>query len=65
MSTRYCPHCGRYVNEQRFDWLLLIVLLLCFLVPGVIYGLYCLMKKSKCPICETELHRGESPLDYS
>ena len=45
--------------------LLLAVLLLCFIVPGVIYVANCLIKKPKCPICETELHRGDSPLDYS
>ena len=63
MVNVYCPHCKRYVPDQRLDWLVLVVLLICFVVPGVIYGLYCLLKRPTCPICGTELSGKDSPLD--
>ena len=50
---RYCKYCKREVKgTKKFNWIIFILGLLLFGVPGLIYLLWYMIKRStKCPIC--------------
>ena len=62
MLRTYCPDCKRYVNE--FDWAILALGLICFVIPGLTYIAYCLLKTPRCPKCGKKLRKGDDPLNY-
>ena len=49
---RYCNNCNQTVAPKKNVSFIVLVLLLLFLIlPGIIYLIYCLVQKGKCPIC--------------
>ena len=52
---QYCQNCKQNVEPKKnISVIGLIILLLLFLVPGIIYLIYCLVQKPKCPICKSQ-----------
>ena len=52
MTMKYCPSCKRNVNtEHSWNVVVLVILLLFFLIPGLIYLAW--KWKRCCPICHT------------
>ena len=48
----YCPNCKQNVTiKPQYNLVALILLLLCGIIPGLIY--YVLKKDNECPICRT------------
>ena len=48
---RYCNNCNQTVAPKKNVSFIVLVLLLLFLIlPGIIYLIYCLVQKGKCPI---------------
>ena len=60
-KNMYCPNCKQYVYARSFNWILLILLLICGLFPGLIYGAYCTFRKKRCPLCELPLSNDMAP----
>jgi len=52
-SPRYCRYCKRMVTPiRRFNWAVMILCFIIFIVPGVLYVVYASFIKPKvCPIC--------------
>ena len=51
-KVRYCNNCNQTVAPKKNVSFIVLVLLLLFLIlPGIIYLIYCLVQKGKCPIC--------------
>jgi len=59
---RYCPQCqqNRYC-DMKINWIIFIILLILGIVLGVIYLLYCYLKKQKCAVCGTDANLMEPP----
>lgn len=58
----YCPNCRvNRVTEVKMNWIILIILLICGVLPGLIYFAYCLMEKQGCPVCGTNKKLMEAP----
>jgi hypothetical protein len=50
----HCEHVGRVEKESKGSCLLMIVLFLCFIVPGIIYMVWMLVNTGyRCPKCKT------------
>lgn len=63
MSGLYCQNCKQYVNGKKFNWLILILLLI-FLFPiGLVYGAYCTFRRPHCPICKMTLYKSSKPAE--
>ena len=60
-KNMYCPNCNQYVYAGSFNWVLLILLLVFFFVPGLIYGAYCTFRKKRCPKCGLPLSKKMQP----
>ncbi len=61
MALQYCPSCKRNVNtEYRLKGVVLILLLIFFIIPGIIYLVWGLTGK-RCPICHTPGKMLEPP----
>ena len=53
-KVRYCNNCNQTVEPKKNVSVIALVLLLLFLIlPGIIYLIYCLVQKGKCPICNS------------
>ena len=51
-KVRYCNNCNQTVAPKKNVSFIILVLLLLFLIlPGIIYLIYCLVQKGKCPMC--------------
>ena len=49
---KYCKNCKQRVEPKKnVSALALIILLLLFILPGILYVIYCLVQKGKCPMC--------------
>ena len=49
---KYCKNCKQRVEPKKnVSALALIILLLLFILPGILYVIYCLVQKGKCPRC--------------
>ena len=49
---QYCQNCNQGVEPKKNMSIIgLIILLLIFIIPGLIYLVYCLVQQPKCPIC--------------
>ncbi len=49
---RHCNNCNQEVEPKKnVHVIALILLLLFFILPGIIYLIYCLVQKGKCPMC--------------
>ena len=57
-KNMYCPNCKQDVYASSFNWLILILLLIFFLIPGLIYGAYCTFRKKRCPKCGLPLKKS-------
>ncbi len=52
MTMKWCPACKRNVNtEPGYSLGILIVLLILFIIPGIIY--WAVKRGRRCPICHT------------
>jgi hypothetical protein len=52
MTMKHCPSCKRNVDtEHSWNTVVLVVLLIFFLIPGLIYLAW--KWKRRCPICHT------------
>ncbi len=52
---KYCNNCQQLVEPKKNVSIIgLIILLLLFLVPGIIYLIYCLVQQPKCPMCKSQ-----------
>ena len=52
MAMKHCPSCKRNVDtEHSWNGVVLVILLILFLVPGLIY--LGVKWKRRCPICHT------------
>ena len=48
----YCRNCGQFVAPTKgVNWIVLIILLIFFFIPGLIYFFWKAGKGGKCPIC--------------
>ncbi|MDR3206296.1 MAG: hypothetical protein LBT41_04295 [Candidatus Methanoplasma sp.] len=62
-ELRYCPNCGRntYV-EVKINWIIFIVLLICGVLLGLVYLVYCFAAKTKvCEVCKLKANKMEPP----
>ena len=49
---RHCNNCNQQVEPKKNVSVIgLVILLLLFIIPGIIYLIYCLVQKGKCPMC--------------
>ena len=46
---------------MKINWIIFIILLILGIVLGVIYLLYCYLKKQKCAVCGTDANLMEPP----
>jgi len=54
MGVKYCGFCKRYVTPKKYNGVLLVLLFLFFIIPGIIYFIYCAASGGRCPICSSK-----------
>jgi len=53
-KMKYCGNCKQYVTTTKgVSWLIAIILLCFFFVPGIIYIIWAASRGGKCPMCES------------
>ena len=51
---KYCANCKQFVEPTKgINWIFAIILIICFVIPGILYILWAYPKGGKCPMCNS------------
>lgn len=53
-KMKYCGNCKQWVTPTKgVNWIIAIILLIFFFVPGIIYIVWTMSRSGKCPMCDS------------
>jgi flagellar basal body-associated protein FliL len=53
-KMKYCGNCKQWITPTKgVSWVIAIILLIFFIVPGIIYIIWAASKGGKCPMCNS------------
>lgn len=54
-KMKYCGNCKQWITTTKgVSWLIAIILLCFFFLPGIVYILWAASRGGKCPICNSK-----------
>lgn len=56
---KYCGVCSAYVSNKNFSWKLFIALTILTVIGGIVYSVFYIINKQRCPFCGKKIFVSE------